>query len=121
MSSAMDKRTLTRVIVFVLLAALTVTAAVYYNIIAIRQGEIDYSSILDGKLPVYAKKYAAASDGGTVWYRGNGYSVYGVHSLHQEKGVDGFLVGPRIRYSPFVLAGKNKESLRFEPDTEGRP
>jgi len=70
---------------------------------------------------VYAKEYAAASDGGTTWYKGNGYSVYHVHSLHQEKEVDGYLVGPRIRYSPFIFAGKNKESLHFEADMEGRP
>jgi hypothetical protein len=116
----MDKRTHTKIIVFILLAALIIAALVYHNIIAIRQGEVDYALIADGKLPLYAKKYAAASDGGTICYKGNGYSVYCVHSLYQKNGVGGYLIGPRIRYSPFVLAGRNKESLRFEADIENK-
>jgi len=117
----MDMRNHIKIILFILLAAVIITAAVYYNIIAIRQGEIDYELIADGKPPLYAKKYAAYSDGGTIWYKGNGYSVYNIHSLHEENGVDGYLVGPRIRYSLFVFAGKNRESLHFRADTNKNP
>ena len=113
----MDMRNHIKIIIFLLLAAVIITALVYYNIIAIRQGEIDYALIADGKPPLYAKYYVGASDGGTIWYKGNGYAVYGVHSLHEENGVDGYLVGPRIRYSLFVFGGKNRESLHFRADT----
>ncbi len=106
-----------KIIVFILLSAFIITAAVYYRMVAIRQGEIVYALIADGKPPLYAKKYGAYSDGGTICYRGNGYSLYGVHSLHKENGVDGYLVGPRIRYSHFVFGSKNRESLHFRADT----
>jgi len=109
----MDIRKYIKFIIFILLAAFIITALVYYNIVVIHHGEIDYSLIGDGKPPLYAKYYAAASDGGTILYKGNGYSVYNIHSEHEENGVWGYMVGPRISYSIFVFGGKNRESLHF--------
>ncbi len=107
-----------KIIVFILLAAFIITALVYYSMVAIRHGEIDYSLIGDGKPPLYAKYYAAYSDGGTIWYKGIGYSVY---NIHEDDGVQGYMVGPRIRYSLFVFGGKNRESLHFRADTNKNP
>lgn len=102
-----------KIIVFILLAVFIITVLGYYRVMAIRHGEIDYSLIGDGKPPLYAKKYAAYSDGGTIWYKGNGYFIYYVHSIHFENGIQGYLVGPRIRFSFFIFGGKDKESLHF--------
>jgi hypothetical protein len=71
----MDKKKYIKITVPILLAAFIIAALVYYNIIAIRQGEIDYSLTVNGEQPLYAKEYVAFSDGGTVWYKGNGYSI----------------------------------------------
>ena len=117
----MDMRNRIKIIIFVLFAAFIITALVIYSMAAIRHGEIDYSLIADGKTPLYAKEYATASDGGTTWYKGIGYSVYDVHSLHEENGVEGYLVGPRIRYYLLVFGGKNRESLHFIADTNKNP
>jgi hypothetical protein len=61
------------------------------------------------------------SDGGTTWYKGIGYSVYDVHSSHEEDGVEGYLVGRRIRYYLLVFGGKNGQSLHFRADVNGNP
>jgi len=116
----MDKKKRKKIIVSVLLFAFIV-AMVYYNITAVKQGEIDYSLMLDGKQPLYAKEFARWADGGTALYNGNGYIIYELHSIHEENGVYGHLVGPRIRYSLLVLAGKDKESLHFEAEAKENP
>ena len=107
-----------KIILIIMLSLFIITGFVYYNLISVKQGEIDYSLILDGKPPLYAKEYAAASDGGTTWYKGNGYSIYAVHSIQLENGVDGYMVGPRIQYYFFIFGGKNRESLRFQSRLE---
>jgi len=117
----MDMRNHIKITVFVLFVVFIFTALVFYSMAAIHRGEIDYSLIADGKLPLYAKEYAIASDGGTTWYKGIGYYVYDVHSLHEENGVEGYLVGPRIRYYLLVFGGKNRESLHFIADTNKNP
>ncbi len=98
-----------------------ITALVSYNMVALHRGEIDYSLITNGKPPLYAKEYAMASDGGTAWYKGVGYSVYDVHSSHEEDGIWGYMVGPRIRYYRLVFGGNNRESLHFRADTNENP
>ncbi|MGB2866430.1 MAG: hypothetical protein WBC05_24080 [Sedimentisphaerales bacterium] len=103
-----------KITVIIMLTLFIITGLVYYNIIAIQQGEFDYSLIRDGMPPKYAKEYATAFDGGTTWYRGIGYSIYAVHSMHLENEVEGYLVGPRIQYYFFIFGGKNRESLHFK-------
>lgn len=110
-----------KIILIIMLTLFVITGFVYYNLIAVRQGEIDYSLILDGKSPLYAKGYASAFDGGTTWYKGNGYSIYNVHSIHLENGVEGYMVGPRIQYYFFIFGGKNRESLHFKVDSNSNP
>lgn len=117
----MDMKNRIKVTVLVLFAAFIITALVFYTMTAIHHGEIDYSLIADDRLPLYAKEYASASDGGTTWYKGIGYSVYSVHCLHEENGVKGYLVGPRIRYYLLVFGAKSKESLRFKADANKNP
>ena len=118
MLGVMDMRNRIKITVFVLFV---ITALVFYSMAAIHHGEIDYSLIVDGKLPFYAKEYATASDGGTTWYKGIGYSVYDVHSSHEENGVEGYLVGPRIHYYLLVFGGNNRESRHFRADADKNP
>ena len=80
-------------------------------------GQYDYSRLIDGNRPVFARIQLHASDGGSTWYLGPGYTVISLHhrvpdvlpwgTVSQERK---FCVGPTLDYwTPFC----SREQIRF--------
>ena len=102
--------------IWLVLSAGTVLTYLLLNLAAFAMGQCDYRLILLGQSPRYAHEHATASDGGTTLYRGIGYELEDLHSMRAQDDVEGYIVGPRINYSPFLLLCRDRESLSFSPE-----
>src|SRR6185295_10136734 len=68
-------------------------------------GETDYQRVLRGAEPAFAREKWFFTDGGTTVYRGFGYTVVRIHSIHDESQTDNqghastlFESGASLRY-----------------------
>ena len=82
----------------------------------------DFNAVLEGKNPVHAmvdKEVPLLSDGGTTYYKADGYKLTIVMSLngimHREKYVHGYIYGPIIAFEENVMRGNfpNIQHLTF--------
>ena len=85
---------------------------------AIDESVADYQSVLVGKTPVYAKVDVDApvsADGGTSFWKGNGYSLVISKSLTTIGGVNGYIYGPSITFDKAIAQGNasNISQLSF--------
>lgn len=72
----------------------------------------DFNAILDGKYPVHAvvdKNVPLLSDGGTTYYKGDGYKLTIVMSLNGimrgEEYIHGYIYGPIISFEATLMRG----------------
>jgi len=72
----------------------------------------DFNAVLEGKHPNHAevdKDVPLPSDGGTTFYKGDGYKLTIVKSLNGimcgEEYVHGYIYGPVILFEPDVMRG----------------
>jgi hypothetical protein len=81
------------------------------------RAEEDIQQILHGEKPLNAKLHAAASDGGTRWYKCEDYDVYSWKSLRTFMGIDGYIRGVSITFASSYFKGDDKDFSYtwFEP------
>ena len=79
----------------------------------IKQAEEDYRAVLEGKNPIHATliKGPFLTDGGTVSFQGNGYTLTVMKRL-QSRPIYGMLYGPILRFSPDIFTSPFSD-LRF--------
>ena len=72
----------------------------------------DFNSVLDGKHPIHAiddKDVPLLTDGGSTFYKGNGYKLTVVKCLNgimrEKEYVHGYIYGPVISFQPEVMTG----------------
>lgn len=82
----------------------------------------DFNTVLEGKYPVHAKvdkDVPLLSDGGTTYYKGDGYKLTIVMSLNgimqNEEYIHGYIYGPIIAFEENVMRGNfpNIQNLTF--------
>ena len=83
------------------------------------QGRADFYAVYEGKEPLHAKEYAGLNDGGTIWFRGRGYSVYKLHRLTGTRYGDEpsvVLTGAMLRWHlPIRIFARDDEHFFYEP------
>ena len=88
----------------------------------LRQAVDDFNAALEGKHPIHAivdKDVPLPADGGTTFYKGDGYKLTIVRSLNGmmrgEEYVHGYIYGPIISFEPDVMTGNfpNIQHLTF--------
>jgi hypothetical protein len=87
----------------------------------------DFNAVLSGNLPIYARvdqDHPVMSDGGTTFYKGDGYKLTIYMSLngimHGKEYIHGYIYGPVIRFEPEVMVGNYPtiQQLSFYPGEE---
>jgi hypothetical protein len=87
----------------------------------------DFNAVLDGKHPIHAavdKDVPLPADGGTTFYKGDGYKLTIVKSLNgimrQEEYIHGYIYGPVVSFERHVMTGNfpNIQHLTFYPGEE---
>ena len=82
----------------------------------------DFNAVIDGKRPVHAevdKDVPLPADGGTTFYKGDGYKLTIVKSLNGimrgKEYIHGYIYGPVISFEPDVMSGNfpNIQYLTF--------
>jgi len=82
----------------------------------------DFNAVMDGKYPVHAevdKDISLLDDGGTTYYKGDGYKLTIVMSLNGimcgEEYIHGYIYGPIISFEDEVMRGNfpNIQHLTF--------
>jgi len=82
----------------------------------------DFNAALEGKYPIHAvvdKDVPLLTDGGTTYYKGNGYKLTIVMSLNGimfgEEYIHGYIYGAIISFDPEVMRGNfpNIQHLTF--------
>jgi hypothetical protein len=72
-------------------------------------GEIDYLRLENGR-PLFARLYAPALGGGSVWYKGFGYDIYDYNSISEHNSAT-CVGGPSINYSmPYYLVDNHQDT-----------
>jgi hypothetical protein len=79
----------------------------------------DFNAVIEGKYPVHAvvdKDVPLLTDGGTTYYKGDGYKLTIVMSLNGimrgKEYVHGYIYGPILAYEPDVMTG-NFPSIQY--------
>jgi len=86
--------------------------------------ECDYSRLRGGQNPRFARETHALRDGGTIVFKGVGYSVSRRHSLHETDGRKiGYIIGPKrtihvLAFYPWFWSFRTKEATHFEDHTD---
>jgi len=87
----------------------------------------DFNAAIEGKYPIHAevdKDVPLLTDGGTIFYKGDGYKLTIVTSLNGimcgEEYIHGYIYGPIISFEPEVMRGNmpNIQHLTFYPGDE---
>lgn len=93
----------------------------------LQQALDDFNAVFLGKPPVYAtvdKDVPLPTDGGSTFYKGDGYKLTIVKSLNGimrgKEYVHGYIYGPIISFEPHVMTGNfpNVQQLTFYTDEE---
>jgi len=88
----------------------------------LQQALDDFNAVLEGKHPVHAivdKEVPLPADGGTTFYKGDGYKLTIVKSLNGimrgEEYVHGYIYGPIVSFESNVMTGNfpNIQHLTF--------
>lgn len=89
----------------------------------------DFNAVLEGKPPIHAvvdQEVPLPTDGGTTFYKGDGYKLTIVKSLNGimrgKEYVHGYIYGPIITFQPDVMTGNfpNIQYLTFYTGDELR-
>lgn len=89
----------------------------------------DFNAVLEGKPPIHAvvdREVPLPTDGGTTFYKGDGYKLTIVKSLNGimrgKEYVHGYIYGPIITFQPDVMTGNfpNIQYLTFYTGEELR-
>lgn len=89
----------------------------------------DFNAVLEGKRPIHAavdRDVPLPADGGTTFYKGDGYKLTIVKSLNgvirEEKYVHGYIYGPILSFEADVMTGNfpNIQHLTFYTGDELR-
>lgn len=73
----------------------------------------DYQAVIDGKIPVHAARDESKpdlADGGTTFYKGEGYSLEVQKRVSEKDGKSGYMYGPKI---VFLGASSELSDVRF--------
>jgi hypothetical protein len=79
---------------------------------SLTQAEEDFQAVVAGKKPTFAKFDTTAplpSDGGTTFYKGDGYDLKIVKALTEVSHTHGYLYGPVITFESRIVFGNYKE------------
>lgn len=80
------------------------------------QAAQDYDAVLNGNKPTYAKddpKLGPAADGGTTYYRGDGYRLVIQKAIEEKNGVTVYHYGPILEFDAAGNKKFNKENLKY--------
>lgn len=102
----------------------TLKSPFFLNIEIIKSGNIkkiikesseDFNLTLNGKQPAYAKLVKAALDGGTAWYKGDGYELVVKKRIMHVGEAAGYLFGPILTFDKSLIDFKdeNISNVRF--------
>lgn len=77
-------------------------------------GEVDFQRVQNAEKPIFSSVSAAASDGGSLFYKGFGYELY---SWHSDTGL-ACVIGPEISYYYPLGFIKGRRETREFPVTQ---
>ena len=76
----------------------------------------DYEAVATGKTPKNSVLEFNLRDGGTAYYKGDGYSLTAFHKMVKRHNVSGTLVGPSMTLSRRITGGRpvSFSDIRFK-------
>lgn len=91
--------------------AVIVICLLGFELVARFRGDRDFAAIARGEPPVFAVSPLYPADGGSVEYRGFGYTVWQLHQKAPGPNGSAYRVGPRLLYwLPLPLIAPNRDS-----------
>ena len=81
------------------------------------QAKEDFSLLRNGSRPANARMISQIYDGGSIFYKGEGYNITSWHRLSKKDGMQGLWVGPEIVFkAPISRVGRISYSeATFKP------